>query len=95
MAHKLTVYRVGTKWAYRDVTGTSYAQSSDIEVVIASAEEVARRQSAQVVLTPEAEEHRRACSEAISVDVQPSVTPTPRRRFRNFMSRFARKKRGI
>lgn len=91
----LTVCRFETEWAFRDVTGEFYGRSPDIEAVIEAAEDVARRQAARVVLTPEAEEHRRSSDGAASVDVQASPSAKPRRSFREFMSRFARKKRGI
>jgi len=91
----LTVCRFGAEWAFRDVTGTAYGHSSDIEAVIEAAQEVARRQAARVVLTPEAEEHRRLPVAAASIGVPTSAVPKPRRRFREFLSRFARRKRGI
>lgn len=91
----LTVGRFEAEWAFRDVTGTAYGHSSDIEAVIKAADEVARRQAARVVLTPEAEEHRRSLADAGSVSVHASPAPKPKRGFREFLSRFARKKRGI
>lgn len=55
MAQTLTVVRIGTNWAVRDVTGATDGLSSDIGETMAAARRLARRVGTGVQLTPEAE----------------------------------------
>jgi len=55
MTQKLTVFRFGKGWAVRDVTGTIYAQSSDIQETIAEGERMAVRFGGTLSMSGEAE----------------------------------------
>jgi hypothetical protein len=57
MSQKLTVYRRGSDWAARDVTGSNYGQSPDLFKAIEAAERLARKIGATVVLSREAQNH--------------------------------------
>lgn len=95
MVQILTVCRIGTEWAFRDVTGAEYARSSDIKEVVEAAQRMAQRAGSQVQFTAEAEEaYRSACAAGSDMT---HADPSPkgiRRRFRSgFLSRlFARKR---
>lgn len=56
----LTLCRIDTDWAFRDVTGSAYGHSPDIRIVLETAQSMAQRIGAHVKFTPEAESHYRA-----------------------------------
>lgn len=57
MSIVLSIHRVGSDWAARDVTGTNYAKSPDLFEAIEAAERLARRNGATVVLSREAQNY--------------------------------------
>lgn len=56
MAQTLMVCRVGSQWAFRDVTGAFYGHSSELNSTMELAKDMASRVGSQVVLSPEADE---------------------------------------
>ena len=54
MAQTLTVLRIGTNWAVRDVTGATYGLSSDIGETMEAARRLARRVGTGLRFTPDA-----------------------------------------
>lgn len=56
MTQILTVCRLGTDWAVRDVTGEHYGRSSDIHAVIEYARGLASRTGSHVALSDSAQE---------------------------------------
>lgn len=65
----LTVCRIGTEWAFRDVTGETYGHSPDIHEVLQTAQILAARRGSRVVFSVEAEQHFRSLNE-VSLDTQ-------------------------
>jgi len=60
MVQILTVCRIGTQWAFRDVTGAEYSHSADIQEVLEAAQRLAQRTGSEVRFTDEAEQHYHA-----------------------------------
>lgn len=90
MTQILTICRTGTEWGFRDVTGAEYGHSADINLVVETAQGVARRVGAQVVFSPEAEQHYRDQPWTDRpVDSQPAADFHSPSRFRNFLARLA------
>ncbi len=67
MAQTLVVCRVGTQWAFRDVTGAFYGHSSELHSTMEFAQHMAARAGSHVVLSAEADEALRSstCSKAV------------------------------
>lgn len=57
MSSTLSIHRVGSDWAARDVTGATYGQSPDLFEAIEAAERLARRNGSKVVLSREAQDY--------------------------------------
>lgn len=57
MSSILSIHRVGSDWAARDVTGANYGQSPDLFEAIEATERLARRNGAKVVLSREAQDY--------------------------------------
>lgn len=92
MAQILTVCRVGLEWAFRDVTGAYYANSSELTAVIDAANVAASRLGAHVSLSPEAEAALR--SEASQpIDSIPGPKENSPRRFGPFWARLWKARR--
>lgn len=93
----LTVYRIDTDWAFRDVTGEAYGRSPDIRNTYDSAQQMARRIGAHIDFSREAEVHYRAVIAAPFatqlVDTAPRPAPNSPGRFRAFVARFVRRRR--
>jgi len=61
---KLVVCRVGSMWAYRDVTGATYGHSLHIREVVQAAQTTAQRRGGEVNFSVEAEQHYRSLPRA-------------------------------
>lgn len=57
MSGRLTIYRSGEGWAARDATGAKYGHSPNLFQAIETAERLAKRVGAKVVLCREAQNH--------------------------------------
>lgn len=89
MSQVLRICRVGTEWAFRDVTGAEYAHSSDINFVIEAAHRLAERTSAQVVFSVEAEHHYRdLASTKGSVETRLPASAKSSRSLRSLVARL-------
>ncbi|KRE04324.1 hypothetical protein ASE61_25690 [Bosea sp. Root670] len=95
MVQKLTVCRIGAEWGFRDVTGTAYAQSSDIRFVVETAQQMAQRTGSHVNFSVDAEEHFRSATRAAEhVDSPRPAGANSVRSLRSFWERFVRKRQG-
>jgi hypothetical protein len=74
----LTVCRVETDWAVRDVTGEAYGRSPDIRHAYETARQMARRMGSQIKFTREAEDHYRSVVNAVHAASPEHVTLAPR-----------------
>lgn len=63
MAQKLTVIRIDADWYVRDVTGALYGKTAVLADAIATAEALAKRIGAQVILSDEAKNDTAAGAE--------------------------------
>lgn len=90
----LTVCRYDGEWAVRDVTGETYGRSPDIRVTYEMAQRMARRITAQIEFSQEAERHYKAVLAGHSVDTPQQPVPKSIPRLGALVARFVRRRRG-
>lgn len=90
MTQILTICRIGSEWGFKDVTGAEYGHSANINLVFETAQGVAQRVGAQIVFSPEADQHfRDQTSASQPVDTQSSAEAYSPGRFRSLLARLA------
>lgn len=84
----LTLCRIGSDWAFRDVTGEIYGRCADIRDTFEAAQHMARRIGARVEFSSEAQIHYRAATATQSVDNEAALHPKSGHGFRAAFARL-------